>query len=625
LGIALLAAREFEAAEAAFDRTLQLRADWPVARYNKGRAAAGQGRHQDAVDCYRRAANGLARPQPQLLAHLANSLQELGQSSEALEHWDLALGLDPDYAQAHCGRGSTLGRLKRSTDALLSFDRALALNAGLCEAHHGRGELLAELKRPAEALVSYECALELNPRYAHAHCGRGNALYVLRRPSEGLAAYERALALDADYAQAYCGRGNCLHELKRQGEALTSFERALALNPEYSEAYHGRGNALSDLKRHCEALESYERAVSVGTTEPCLSLAGALNMASMMCDWAALERVKAYLSWEPTGAYTPFPIVCVLDDPALQQSTAQQFISHFAPGVNATSDARNPLGTAQGSSPLRIGYLSADFRLHPIAFLISELVEIHDRTRFRIYGFSAGIDDGSPERARLQNAFDVFIDVRSKSNSDLVRLIREAEIDVLVELGGHTGDSRMFALVERAAPIQITYLGYPATTGAPFIDYAIVDRFVVPEGSEKFFTEKLVYMPDCFHVTDRKRCVSERTPLRAECGLPEAGFVFCCFNNSYKISPSVFDVWVRLLNAVPESVLWLVGETRGCAKTYAKRRRPVGQIQPASSSHPKSRAPNTWHANPWPTFSSTHGLITPARPRAMPFGSACPS
>jgi predicted O-linked N-acetylglucosamine transferase (SPINDLY family) len=207
---------------------------------------------------------------------------------------------------------------------------------------------------------------------------------------------------------------------------------------------------------------------------------------------------------------------------------------------------------------IKVGYLSADFHEHATAYLIAELIEKHDRQRFAVLGYSYGPDDSSPMRKRLVRAFDRFADLRNTSFVEASRRIAADGVDILVDLKGHTWRARTEIMALRPAAIQVGYLGYPGTMAAPFIDYALVDDFVAPRDQEPFYSEKLVYLPGCYQVNDSTREIAARLPTRSECGLPEKGFVFCCFNNNYKITPQMFDVWMRLLLATPESVLWLL-------------------------------------------------------------------
>ena len=236
---------------------------------------------------------------------------------------------------------------------------------------------------------------------------------------------------------------------------------------------------------------------------------------------------------------------------------ARQWVERELKLTASPARERSMPGILENKTKFKIGYLSGDFRAHAVAYLIAELIEKHDRGRFEIFGYSSGPDDHSPTRQRLMNAFDRFVDVREMSDADAVRMIEGDEIDILVDLSGHTKDARTKILGLRPAPIQVNYLGYPGTIGASFMDYILVDDFVVPPEEQPYYAEKLVFLPGCYQVNDSRREIAEHTPSRADCGLPETAFVFCCFNNNYKITPDLFDVWMRLLQVVPKSVLWL--------------------------------------------------------------------
>ena len=232
--------------------------------------------------------------------------------------------------------------------------------------------------------------------------------------------------------------------------------------------------------------------------------------------------------------------------------------------------------SGQKSSRIRLAYLSADFREHATAYLMAELFERHDRDRFEVYAFSWGRDDGSPMRKRLEQAFDHFIDVRQMSNADVAWQMADLGIQLAIDLMGYTKDRRSGILAHRPAPIQVNYLGFPGTMGADFIDYILVDSFVVPADQQPFFSEKLVHLPDCYQVNDSQRAIAEHIPTRAECGLSEEGFVFCCFNNSYKITPVFFDIWMRLLKAIPGSILWLLRNTEAAERNLRRQAQARG-------------------------------------------------
>jgi len=489
------------------------------------------------------------------LLNLGNCQLKLDSAEVALLSYDKALGVKPEFADALNSRGSALLELKRLQEALESCDRALALKPDYAEALNNRGNVLLELKRLGEALASYDRALAIKPGYAEALYNRGNVLLELERPGEALASYERALAIKPDYAEALNNRGYALLQLNRPQEALASYDRALATKPDFAEALNNRGDALLDLGRHEELIENYRTLLSV---KPDYDYArgGLLRAQMQCCEWAEYGESAAQTSEDIRAgkrADTPFNFLAVSESPADQLRCSRTFVADKYPA------AAQPVwrGERYRHDKIRVAYLSADLRDHAVAHLIAGLFEAHDRTRFDIAAISFGPDSNDEMRVRLRAAFNRFIDVRSKSDQDIALLLRELEIDIAVDLQGFTKYCRPGILAHRAAPVQINYLGYPGTMGAQYIDYIIGDQHVIPPEHHSYYTEKIVYLPDCYQVNDSKRRIAARTPTRAELGLPDDGFVFCSFNNTYKFTPVMFDIWMRLLRHVEGSVLWL--------------------------------------------------------------------
>jgi protein O-GlcNAc transferase len=482
-----------------------------------------------------------------------------GRGIEALALIDAALQVRPDSAQALANQGLVLCELRRYDEALARADRALVLRPDFVEAHNNRGNALQRLKRYDEALASFDKVLALRGDFVEAHNNRGNALQGLKRYQEALASYDRALALRPGYAEAFYNRGSALKELTRYAEALASFDRAMALRPNHAETLFNRGDTLHELKRYAEAIKSYEQAIAIRPDHP-YAYSGLAESALAICDWTRTAKLAERLAALVAGRkaiVNPFTLIRLTDDAALHFQCAAAFIADKIGGPRA------PMWTGRvwSHAKLRIAYLSADFHSHATAHLMAELFERHDRARFEVHGVSFGRDDGSEIRSRVIKAFDRFHDVRGKSDREVAKLLNDLEVDIAIDLKGYTQDSRPEILSHRPAPIQVSYLGYPGTMGADFIDYIIVDKVILPFDRQPHYAEKIVQLPDCYQVNDRQRAIAERTPTRAEAGLPDAGFVFCCFNNNYKITPAMFDVWMRLLARVPGSVLWLLRET----------------------------------------------------------------
>jgi predicted O-linked N-acetylglucosamine transferase (SPINDLY family) len=576
-GVGLQDLKRLDEAVASYDKAIALRPDYAEAHYNRGNGLQQLKRHGEAIASYDKAIT-LKPDYAEAYNNRGTALQELNRPAEAVASYDAAIALKPAYAEAHYNRGYNLQDLNRHEDAVASYDKAIALKPGYAEAYYNRGNGLQQLKRHEEAVVSYAKAIALRPDYAEAHNNLGNALQYLKRDEEAVASYDKAIALKPNYAEAYNNRGNALQHLECSEEAVASCDKAIALKPDYAEAHYNRGNALLDLKRPEEAVASYDRVLSIEPDHR-YSLSGILDVAQRICDWPRAARLSESLKecvMDKAQIITPFVLLGNCDDPWLHLQCARKYIR------NKVTTQPRPFwdGTVWRHERIRIAYLSADFWEHATAFLIAGLLESHDRSRFEVIGVSFGRDDHGDMRTRLVGAFDQFHEVGSETDLEVAKLLHELEIDIAIDLKGYTRDARPEILAHRPAPIQVSYLGYPGTMGAEFIDYVIADQIVLPFDQQPFYTERIVHLPECYQVNDCSRRTSEHTPTRREVGLPDQGFVFCCFNANYKITAPVFDVWMRLLGAVEDSVLWLLGDSAP-AKQNLRREAIARGVNPA--------------------------------------------
>lgn len=431
---------------------------------------------------------------------------------------------------------------------------AVGLNPGDPDAWLVRGNVLGELARYEEAATAFGTALSFNPNLLHALLGLGIVCGKLNRVEEALAAFDRALALNPGLARAWLGRADICKIVGRHDDALHAYDRALAHEPGLAEARFGRGHLFYSARKYREATLDFEAALALQPQLP--ELLGICLAAQMhLCDWAKFDLYSDALS-EPSGESglrsPPYCLLAVLSSEEIQlQQTRRWAARHFPP-----SHPAGRRGPAAPSDRIRIAYLSADFREHPVSDLAVGLFEAHDRSRFEITGISIGPDDRSAMRRRVEVAFDAFVDGQRLGDREIAEAIAARNIDILVDLTGYTGGARTGILARRPAPLQVSYLGYPATMGADYIDYLIGDAVVLPPACRPHYTEKIVSLPGTFLVADEAGD-SGRVFTRAELGLPADGFVFCCFNNTFKITPQVFDAWMRILTAVPGSVLWL--------------------------------------------------------------------
>jgi predicted O-linked N-acetylglucosamine transferase (SPINDLY family) len=415
----------------------------------------------------------------------------------------------------------------------------------------------AQQSQPLLGLRAADQSIQLKPDYAEAWFARGIALQDLKQYEEALASYEQAIKLTPYFAEAWSNRGLTLQALKRYDEAISHYEQAIQLKPDYAEAWSNKGFTLYKLKRYEEAIAHYDKALSFRPNIDWL-LGDLLHAKMKICNWSglieSLDVISKKLVAEEWIA-TPFVLLSLIDNNWQHKKCSEIYIQSRYP----FNPVLKPILKRPQSHKIRVGYFSADFKNHPVAILTAELFELHDRSQFEIYGFSFGVDDKSPMRLRLSQTFNQFIDVSDMSDLEIAELSRNLQIDIAVDLGGHTQNSRTGIFSYRAAPIQISYIGYIGTMGAEYYDYLLADKTTIPDELQNFYTEKIAYLPS-YQVNDRKRTISERQFTREELGLPETGFVFCCLNDNYKILPSAFDGWLRILNAVEGSVLFLLAD-----------------------------------------------------------------
>jgi predicted O-linked N-acetylglucosamine transferase (SPINDLY family) len=542
----LLVLFRIKAAVEAYDRLLTLQPDYPGARYGRGYSLM-----------------------------LARRLDEALAAFEACP---------PDMVEAMCGRGMVLTALGRHDESLQTLDAALARNASFVPALDARAALHRQCGRLDESMADIARALALSPDYPAAHKTRAMILLTQARTDEALNELGRAIALDPRFVEALNIRAELLHGLGRMPESLADSDQAIAIAPEQADGHRNRASALLAMARPEEALQAIERALAIEPDSPhaLANRAGIYRLMghnseavqdygrviallpeygdaagqrfyakALLCDWSARAEDAGDLARRVREGQVvnPWIVLMACDDPELQLRSARQFAPPAAPAI---------IHGARSHQRLRIGYMTPDFRDHALALQTADLFENHDRSNVETFGISLVTAEEGVVRARLRAGLEHFDDVQGLSDSGLAAFLQEREIDILVDLAGHTANARTRALANHPVPVIASYCGYAGTMGAPYIDYLIADGFVIPAEAEAFYSEKIVRLPGCFFPTDGKR----PTPgpvTRAEMGLPEDGMVFCAFNNGYKITPEIFDVWMRVMARSEGSVLWLSG------------------------------------------------------------------
>jgi len=457
-----------------------------------------------------------------------------------------------------------LQRAGQLHEAEAAYLRAIKLAPNNPATHYNLGNLCLELERPADAIACYRTALRLAPDHPQILLQLGNAYSTLGKFNEAAAHFRKSTSTGRADPAAYFNLGNALRELAKPAEAAAAYRAALKLDPNDADTHNNLGNVLRELGRLDEAIACYREALRLNPKLYHAKL-HLLHQQQHICDWrdmdAQIAEIRDLVMHEPTAQIPPFAFLSLSGTTAAEQRqcTSQWVVNRYA-GLMKSS-GRPTFPSRESKPKLRIGYLSGDFRLHPLAFLISELIELHDRSRFEVFAYSYAKDDHTAERKRLERAFDQFVDIRPISQQEAAKRIHTDAIDILVDLTGFTQGSRSGIVALRPAPIKVSWLGFPGTMGgfegAPFFDYLISDAFITPPEQADCYAEQLVLMPDCYQPNDRKRQVG-LSPTRAESGLPEQGFVFCCFNQTFKIMPQVYDIWMNILNSVPGSVLWFL-------------------------------------------------------------------
>ena len=489
-----------------------------------------------------------------------------GNLNAAIKLFRRAAQLRPDVLDVHYNLAVALGLTGSHQEASATYERILSIDPRNVNARNNYATTLLHLGHVQEALRQYDELIARHPDAADAYNNRGMAQQTLIRFDDALRDFDKAIALRPDFSAAHVNRGNVLSALRRSDEALESYKKAIVCNPNFADAYSNIGNIYFQRGSYREALDAYDRALSLnaGDSETeSMRLYAKLHL----CDWRNFDQERSHLisCIHHEQPISPFISLAISSSPDEQFRSARLFSKTRYPPVD------QPLcrGEIYSHDRIRVGYLSADFRDHATANLLIGLFEHHDRSLFEITGFSFG-PSGSAMSQRIESACDRFIHVEDKTDQDIAELVRQLEIDIAVDPMGYTQGARPGIFARRPCPVQVSYLGYLGTMGSEFIDYVIADQVVLPFARQKYFSEKIVHLPDCFLTVEDRLDLPSSTPSRADVGLPAEGFVFCSFNNSYKFGRATFELWMRLLRSVEGSVLWLLEANADMARNLLR-------------------------------------------------------
>lgn len=424
------------------------------------------------------------------------------------------------------------------------------------DALHLMGIVCGLQKKPLEAIEHLKRCIKLSPNDASVHFNLAKALSDAQLDRESIRHHIRSTELDPLNPDAWVNYGKSLDHLRREDEALICYDKAIELKADMAEPWFNRGKILSDLKRYAEALDSYKKAYAIRPNESFL-LGILLHHQMLMCSWDGLDEIYRAIQdglMRGEKVAEPFGFQAISDSEGDLRRCAEIFSNDFYPARPSFA----PLVPQPQKKKIRIAYVCGEFRAQATSVLMTGLYEMHNKDMFEIYAFDNGWDDGSKLRERINQSFTQIIDITAMTDIEVARIASHLQIDILVNLNGFFGKARQGIFALRAAPIQVNYLGFPGTLGASYMDYIIADRIVLPKSSEQFYVEKVIALPDSYQANDHNREISSKIFHKVDEGLPENFFVFCCFNNSYKITPTTFGSWMRILNAVENSVLWLI-------------------------------------------------------------------
>ena len=486
---------------------------------------------------------------------------------KSIEIFNRIIKNNPEHYQAFFNLGNIYFAKKEFQKSLECYDKALLINSIYKKAYNNRGSVLRELGRLNEAIENYDKAIQIESDNPDLYVNRGTIFYELKDYNKASKDYERAIKLKKNYAEAYFSLANVLSETGGNNEAIENYQKALKIKSNYVEAYNNLGNLYNKLKKYKEAISCFEKAIKIDPNFDFL-YGTLIQTKCTICDWESFEKDLKNLEKNikmNKNITPPFPILALFDSPKIQKNASiiwnkEKFLK--------LED--NFLKSKKIGKKIRIGYYSADFGEHAMSYLLANLFELHDKSKFEIIAFSFGSHNQSKIGKRVYNAFNKFFDVSFKSDHEIVELSKKLNIEIAVDLMGFTKKNRFGIFHKRCAPIQVNYLGYPGTLGNNCIDYLIADKIIIPRKNEKYYTEKIVYLPNTYQVNDSEKKFSKNFFSKKEFGIPENSFIFCCFNQNYKIKTKIFDIWMDLLLNIKNSILWLIGDNKISIKNLQK-------------------------------------------------------
>ncbi len=552
----------FDDAIVCYQKALKIKPDLYDAYINLGNTFIKKEQVDEAVCCYKKSLL-INSESADAYYNLGNVYRDMGKFEDAVSCYEKALQINPESADAYYNLGNVYRDMEKIEDAVSCYQKALEKAPDFAEAYNNLGNIYKRQYRFEYAEICYQNALKIKPDYYQAWNNLGNTLRDRRMSDKSIFCYQKALEIKSDYAEALLNMGTAFYDMERYKKAIACYDNLLMLYKDYPEAFNFKGIVLKSLGLYDDALDCFQKAIELKPDykEACSHLVHQLQQA---CDWKRFEHFSAMLDKFTDNAITrdekihepPFINVTRCFD--LQQNflVAQKWCAdiakHAKTGKVFSFDHRKNF-----KQKIIIGYLSNDFRDHATSHLMLSMFGYHDRSRFKIYCYSSGIDDKSRFREKIKKDCDRFVDIHSYSNIEAARQIFKDRVDILIDLNGHTRGGRLGISSLKPAPVQAAYLGFPGTTGADFIDYIITDPIVTPEEQAPFYSEKFLFLPHSYQVNDNTQLIAQDSLTKKDFGLPENGFIFSSFNQTYKIELLMFNSWMKILARIPDSILWL--------------------------------------------------------------------
>jgi protein O-GlcNAc transferase len=555
LGLSSTALGMLEQAATAFKKTTQLNPRFAPGFNDLGVVTKELGHPLEAIEAFHQVLK-LAPNDVEAICNLGNAHHAIGQLDKAIMRYEQALRIEPNHLKSLLNMGQTLSDLGHRYDALRKLDQALLIDPNSEHAFNAIGAILRMLGRHDDAIIAFRAALNINPDWGYPCTNLGTLYLESSMPKEAAEMFNRALSLDPNNPDAHNGIGTVFLKQRIFIEAEKAFRKAIALKPDFTEAFCNLGSALGSQNRPEEAVKILAQALDLSPQHELLQ-STKLGIQASCCMWDNFWDEQVLLSslgLSSDTAIGPFPFLSLEDNPKHHYLRSKR----YAEIKNPEPELTETFQTIKPSKRIRVGYFSADFHNHASMYLMARVFELHNTDEFEVYAYSFGPEKNDAMRDRLIKAVTVFDDVSGMSDKQIAQIARQDGIDIAIDLKGYTEDTRMGIFTHRAAPVQMTFLGYPGTLAMPCIDYLIADSIVIASDQRNAYSERVIYLPHTYQPNDNTKPIAQLKMSRQEMGLPEDGFVFCSFNANYKITPVEFDIWMRLLIKIPGSVLWLI-------------------------------------------------------------------